>query len=58
MIQKVNYRLPSCSGYSYPGYPGMVPEENDKISFTGRAYPKVTYPMSQPKTSRKLDVIA
>ena len=57
MLQRIQGTRVNRGGFTYPGYPGMVPENADKIVFTGRNYPK--FPVAKAgKTQGKLDILA
>ena len=57
MLQRIQGTKINHQGFTYPGYPGMVPENTDKIVFTGRNYPKFPV-VEEGKTQGKLNILA
>ena len=57
MLQRIQGTRINQGGFTYPGYPGIIPEDKQKVSFTGRNYPK--FPVAKGgKTQGKLDILA
>lgn len=57
MLERIQGIRINQGSFTYPGYPGMVPGDKQKVFFTGRNYPK--FPVAKGgKTQGKLNILA